>query len=80
MSRNRRGCIYKELQRNIGKGRDPGANATSRSLVRGVGYVAQSRYRWVCEFSYHRKRYRFRSTNFCNVVRQMLYWREIFND
>ncbi len=47
MTKYRRGCIYKELQRNTGKGRDPGANATSRSLVRGVGYVAQSRYRWV---------------------------------
>jgi len=80
MTRYRRGCIYKELQRNTGKGRDPGANATSRRLVKGVGYVASSRYRRVVEFCVHRKRHRFRTTNFCNAVRQLLQWREIFND
>ena len=26
------------------------------------------------------KRHRFRSTNFCNVVKQMMHWREVFND
>lgn len=45
----------------------------------GVGYVATSRYRWVVEFCVHRKRHRFRTTNFCNAVKQLLYWREIFN-
>ena len=80
MARYRTGCIYKELQRNLGKGRDTGAHSTSRMLVRGVGYVTTSRYRWVCEFYYHNKRHRFRSTNFCNVVKQMMHWREVFND
>lgn len=34
MARYRTGCIYKELQRNLGKGRDTGANSTSRMLVK----------------------------------------------
>ncbi|WP_337641651.1 hypothetical protein [Prevotella sp.] len=64
----RKGCIYIEEQRNLGKGREQNGRGTSGRLVRGVGFVGQTRRRWVCEFSYHRKRIRFRSTCFGNVV------------
>lgn len=60
---------------------EKGLNLVGTCMVSydGVGYVATSRYRWVVEFCVHRKRHRFRTTNFCNAVKQLLYWREIFN-
>lgn len=64
----RKGCIYIEEQRNLGKGREQNGRGTSGHYVRGVGFVPQTRRRWVCEFSYHRKRIRFQSTCFGNVV------------
>lgn len=62
----RKGCIYSEEQRNV-KGRAARGRGQQGRCVRGVGWVAQTRRRWVAEISYKRKRYRFRSTNFENV-------------
>ena len=60
----RRGCIYEEEQRNY-KGRAQSGRGTQGRLVKGVGWVSQTRRRWVAEISYHGKR--FRSTDFDNV-------------
>lgn len=57
LKRKRRGCIYSEEQRNLGRA----------SFRRGVGYV--SRTRWVAEISIFGKRHRFRSTNYGNCRR-----------
>lgn len=62
----RAGCIYSEEQRNV-HGRCPSGRGQQGRCVRGVGWVAQSRRRWVAEISYHGRRHRFRSTNFENV-------------
>lgn len=61
----RRGIIYKELQRNIGGKR--GGELSGNRYVRGVGLVMTSRWRWVAEITWHCKRYRFRSTNYSNA-------------
>ena len=60
----RTGCIYQEIQRNIGHG---SGEFSAIRHVRGVGAVTGGRLRWVGEIQYNRKRYRFRSTNFENV-------------
>lgn len=62
----RRRCIYEEEQRNY-KGRAQSGRGTQGRLVKGVGWVSQTRRRWVAEISYHGKRFRFRSTDFDNV-------------
>lgn len=62
----RRGCIYEEEQRNY-KGRVQGGRGTQGRFTKGVGWVSQTRRRWVAEISYHGKRFRFRSTDFNNV-------------
>lgn len=62
----RRGCIYEEEQRNY-KGRAQSGRGTQGRIVKGVGWVSQTRRRWVAEISYHGKRFRFRSTDFNNV-------------
>lgn len=61
----RTGCLYQEIQRNVGKRRQ--SELSGNRYVRGVGFVRSSRYRWVAEISCHNKRYRFRSTNFDNA-------------
>lgn len=63
----RRWCIYEEEQRNY-KGRAQSGRVTQVRLVKGVGWVSQTRRRWVAEISYHGKRFRFRSTDFENVM------------
>ena len=65
MDMKRRGCIYSEYT-NDGRHRREGGCSSVR-YVRGVGRVAGSKLRWVGEISYHKKRYRFRSTNIANV-------------
>ena len=62
----RKGCIYEEEQRNY-KGRAQSGRGTQCRLMKGVGWVSQTRRRWVAEISYHGKRFRFRSTDFDNV-------------
>lgn len=62
----RKGCIYEEEQRNY-KGRVSRGCGTQGRLVKGVGWVSQTRRRWVAEIVYHGKRFRFRSTDFENV-------------
>ena len=62
----RRGCIYEEEQRNY-KGSAQSVRGTQGRLVKGVGWVIQTRRRWVAEISYHGKRFCFRSTDFENV-------------
>lgn len=62
----RKGCIYEEEQRNY-KGRAQSGRGTQGRLMKGVGWVSQTRRRWVAEISYHGKRFRFRSTDFNNV-------------
>ena len=62
----RRGCIYEEDQRNH-RGRAQSGRGTQGRLMKGVGWVSQTRRRWVAEISYHGKRFRFRSTDFENV-------------
>ena len=62
----RRGCIYEEEQRNY-KGRAQSGRGTQGRLMKCVGWVSQTRRRWVAEISYHGKRFRFRSTDFNNV-------------
>ena len=62
----RRGCIYEEEQRNY-KGRAQSGRGTQGRLMKGVGWVSQTRRRLVAEISYHGKRFRFRSTDFDNV-------------
>jgi hypothetical protein len=39
----RKGCIYIEEQRNLGKGREQNGRGTSGRLVRGVGFVGQTK-------------------------------------
>lgn len=63
----RKGCIYAELQRNVGKGRDAGQLHSPR-YIKGVGIRDTGRIRFVGEISYQGKRYRFRSTNARNVT------------
>ena len=60
-------CIYEDEQRNY-KGRAQSGRGTQGRLVKGVGWVSQTRRRWVAEISYHGKRFRFRSTDFENVM------------
>lgn len=62
----RKGCIYSEEQRNY-KGREQNGRGTQGRFVRGAGWVAQTRRRWVAEIMRQGKRYRFRSTNYENV-------------
>lgn len=62
----RRWCIYEEEQRNY-KWRAQSGRGTQGRLMKGVGWVSQTRRRWVAEISYHGKRFRFRSTDFNNV-------------
>ena len=54
----RKGCIYSEI-----------TNAGSSTLGRGVRGTNKRimKSRWVGEIMVHRKRYRFRSTNYDNV-------------
>lgn len=59
----RKGCLYREWQRNSGKGHSLGE-------LRNGG-DRRPRFRYVCEISYRGRRYRFRSTNFCNAVRAL---------
>lgn len=68
----RNGCIYREIQRNTGKGRDMGE-------LRNAG-DRRPRYRWVVEIVYRRRRYRFRSTNYLNAVRMLHDMRVRFSD
>lgn len=60
----RTGCIYQEIQRNIGHG---SSEFSAIRYVRGVGAVTGGRLRWVAEIECRKKRYRFRSTNYENV-------------
>ena len=62
----RRWCIYEDEQHNY-NGRAQSGRGTQGRLVKGVGWVSQTRRRWVAEISYHGKRFRFRSTDFDNV-------------
>ena len=77
--RERKGCIYTELQRNAGKGRDAGQLHSPR-YIRGVGMRDAGRIRFVGEYSYHGKRYRFRSTNPRNVSEWLNKMRVRFSD
>lgn len=76
----RRGCIYQEEQRSFGKGCRNSKGLTSIHFVKGVGRVRSPRLRWVGEISYYRKRYRFRSTNYNNVVSWLQAMRARFSD
>lgn len=62
----RRGCIYEEEQRNY-RWRAQSGRGTQGRLMKGVGWVSQTRRIWVAEISYHGKRFLFRSTDFENV-------------
>lgn len=75
----RKGCIYIEEQRNV-KGRVSRGCGVQGRRVRGVGWVAQTRRRWVGEIVYHRKRYRSRSTNFENVRTWLRMMSDKFSD
>ncbi len=70
----RAGCLYQEIQRNLGKGRS--SELSGNRCVRGVGFVRTSRYRWVAEIEYYGKRFRFRTTNFDNARR----WLEMMSE
>ena len=59
-------CIYEDEQHNY-NGRAQSGRGTQCRLMKGVGWVSQTRRRWVAEISYHGKRFRFRSTDFDNV-------------
>lgn len=76
---NRKGCIYKEIQRNVGKGVGRGGGRSfSRQYVRGVGRV--ERQRFVAEMSVNGHRYRFRSTNYYNVCYWLTHMREKYGE
>lgn len=65
------GTIYSELHnRGRRKNNDSGLSV-SQKLVKGVGMVAQYKYRWVAEITVNRVRYRKRSAHF-HVVRNWL--------
>ena len=68
----RHGTIYTE-QHNHGRrsGGSQDGNRSSMRLVKGAGMQRCYGYRWVAEFSYHRKRYRIRSYDY-SKVRQWL--------
>lgn len=71
----RTGCIYSEMTTDgYRKGRGCGELTNY-----GYGRV-YSKFRWVAEIVYHRKRYRFRSTNYNNVRAWLDDMVERFND
>ena len=74
MAIHRKGCIYSEIQRNY-KGREQRGRGSAGHFVKGVGFVASERRRWVGEICVHYKRYRFRSTSLISVqawLREMI--------
>lgn len=73
----RTGCIYQEVQRNTGHGT---GEFSAVRYVRGVGAVRGGRLSWVAEIIYHRKRYRFRSTNLDNAQHWLSMMSEKFSD
>ena len=72
-------CIYEEEQRNY-NGRAQSGRGTQGSLMKCVGWVSQTRRRWVAEISYHGKRFRFRSTDFENVRSWLNAMSDIYSD
>ena len=76
----RKGCIYQEEQRSFGKGCRNSQGLSSIHFVKGVGCVRSPRLRWVGEISYYRKRFRFRSTNYNNVVAWLRMMQYKFSD
>lgn len=74
MAIHRKGCIYSEIKRDY-KGREQRGCGSAGHLVRGVGFVASERRRWVGELCVHYKVMRFRSTNLYAVqawLREMI--------
>lgn len=76
----RKGCIYSEIQNNIGKGHNRSSGGGGGTLRRGVGYVPSVRYRWVAEISYHGHRHRFRSTSLANAQSWLQAMADRFSD
>lgn len=76
----RKGCIYSEEQRNLGKGRVQNGRGVQGCLTRGVGWTPQSRRRWVAEISDYGVRHRFRSTCYGNVASWLVFMSHRFSD